>query len=70
MGKPVISCRIPVVEQMFGNLIYFADTPEDFLQQAGKSLSENTLTLEVARINAASEHTWDSKFELITRIIS
>jgi glycosyltransferase involved in cell wall biosynthesis len=70
MGKPVISCRIPVVEQMFGNLIYFADTPDDFLQQAGLSLKENSLALEEARINAASKHTWDSKFELITRIIS
>lgn len=69
MGKPIISCRIPVVEQMFGNLIYFADTPDDFLQQAIKSQKENSLALEEARIIAASKHTWNSKFELITKII-
>lgn len=69
MGKPVISCRIPVVEQMFGNLVYFADTPGEFLAQANKALSSNSPELADARVRAASEHTWESKFEYISRII-
>ncbi|NTW23655.1 MAG: glycosyltransferase family 1 protein [Lentimicrobium sp.] len=69
MGKPIISCRIPVVEQMFGELIYFAETPDDFLKQAKLALAENSSLLAEKRREIASEHTWDSKFEFITQVI-
>jgi glycosyltransferase involved in cell wall biosynthesis len=69
MGKPIISCRIPVVEQMFGNLVYFAETPEEFLTQSRLALSEDNSSLKEQRENAAAEHTWNSKFEYISGII-
>ncbi len=65
MGKPVISCRIPVVEELFGNMVYFADTPEEFVKQARKSLEENSQQKISERINIASNHTWKKKFEFI-----
>lgn len=69
LGKPIVSCRIPVVEQMFGELVYFAETPDEFLSQAKQALEENNLALSTARIKIASEHTWDQKFINIIRTI-
>jgi len=70
MGKPIVSCRIPVVEELFGKLIYFADTPDDFLKQANKCLQENTLEIQKLRIAEASKHTWEMKYALIKEIIT
>jgi len=69
MGKPVISCRIPVVEDMFGELVYFAETPEEFLEQAQKAMNENTILLEKRRTEVAANHTWKSKYNYIREII-
>lgn len=69
MGKPVISCRIPIVEEMFGHLVYFADTPEEFLHQALVSLKEDCDSKKELRINEASKHTWEMKFAEIKSII-
>lgn len=69
MGKPVVSCRIPIVEEMFGPLIYFADTTEEYLLKARLALKENNSESETRRIKAASDHTWESKFELIEKTI-
>lgn len=69
MGKPVISCKIPVVEELFGHLVYFAETPDEFLAQAKKSLTENSKSTEDSRISEAAKHTWDQKFQVIKSII-
>lgn len=69
MGKPVISCRIPVIEELFGSLVYFADTPDEFLIQSRKSMSENNKQMEQQRILEASKHNWDKKFDYIKSII-
>lgn len=69
MGKPVISCRIPVVEELFGPLVYFADTPDEFVIQAKRSLIENNDQKKQLRIQEASKHTWDMKFRQIKSII-
>ncbi len=69
MGKPVISCRIPSVEELFGPLIYFADSTEEYLQKAKQALDENNTEMETKRIKAASAHTWISKFEIIKKTI-
>lgn len=70
MGKPVISCRIPVVEQMFGDLVYFADSPGEFLDKARVALAEDSDQLRKKRTEAASEHTWDEKFNYICTTLS
>lgn len=69
MGKPIVSCRIPVVEQMFGSLIYFAETPDEFFEQAKLALAENSMLLAEKRREIASKHTWNSKFEFINQVI-
>lgn len=69
MGKPVISCRIPVIQDLFGDLVYFADTPEEFLDQAKKSLKENGKEVQEVRVEEASKHTWENKFNYIKEVI-
>ncbi len=69
MGKPVISCRIPVIEELFGPLVYFADNPEEFLRQSRKSITEDSVVLQQKRKLEASKHTWDNKFEFIKSAI-
>jgi glycosyltransferase involved in cell wall biosynthesis len=69
MGKPVISCPIPVVKELFGSLVYFADTPEEYLEKALLALNENSRELSEARVSAASEHTWERKFSIIESVI-
>lgn len=69
MGKPIVSCRIPVVEQLFGDLVYFADSSEEYPLKALAALKENTPELVKKRIEAASAHTWQSKFDIIEKTI-
>ncbi|MHC1775955.1 MAG: glycosyltransferase [Lentimicrobium sp.] len=69
MGKPVVSCRIPSVEELFGPLIYFVDASEEYPLKAMQALSENNTEAEMERIKAASLHTWESKFEIIEKTI-
>jgi glycosyltransferase involved in cell wall biosynthesis len=69
MGKPVVSCRIPVVEELFGEIVYFADTPDEFVPQAKMSLEENSKEKISVRIKEASNHTWKKKFEFIKSTI-
>ncbi len=70
MGKPVVSCRIPVIEELFFDFAYFADSPQEFIEQAWKSIRENNKQKEELRIAEAAKHTWDTKFKLIKETIS
>lgn len=69
MGKPVVSCRIPVIEELFSDYVYFADTPSEFVEQAVLALKENSEQKQKERVEEASQHTWTKKFELIKSII-
>lgn len=65
MGKPIVSCKIPVIEEMFKPFIYFAETPQEFLIQARLSIKEDNELIRKNRTNAALNHTWDNKYEYI-----
>lgn len=69
LGKPIVSCHIPVVKQLFRELVYFAETPEDFLMQARLALKNNTEELVNMYKKAAAEQTWQQKYNHIARII-
>ena len=70
MGKPVVSCQIPVVEQMFGELVYFAETPDDFLVQSILALKNDSPELQSKRVNIAAQQTWNQKYQNISRILA
>lgn len=68
MGKPIISCKIPILEEMFDSLIYFATTPEEFLSQSRRALEEDSELFIRSRMEAASRNTWDKKYRYINSI--
>lgn len=65
MGKPIVSCPIPVVKDFFGPLVYFAEQPHEYLEKAKLAINEDNHDLYKRRIEAASTQTWESKFEII-----
>ncbi|MFO7445626.1 MAG: glycosyltransferase [Ignavibacteriaceae bacterium] len=65
MGKPIVSVPIPVIEKLFGSLIYTASTPEEFLHQAQRALSEDSEELRLKRINAVRNYDWSGRFDII-----
>lgn len=69
MGKPIISCKIPILQEMFGSLLYFAETPQEFLLQARKGLEDNNESIAKLRMEAASNNTWDNKYSFINSVI-
>lgn len=75
LGKPVVSSRLPELEQ-FENLCSLADNTEDFvlkvekalanLQSSDTRISNDTITM---RKNVAKENTWERRCEEIYSII-
>ncbi len=69
MGKPIISCPIPVVMELFNEVVYFANTPKQFVHKAVTAIGEDNSILKEKRIELAGEHTWENKFSIIEQII-
>lgn len=62
MGKPIVSCRIPEVEYRLGDLIYYADTAEDYVYNVKKALSEDSVEKSGVRIEIAKKEDWSNKY--------
>jgi glycosyltransferase involved in cell wall biosynthesis len=56
-GLPVVSTRLPEVEQ-FPDLVYFADSPEQFSGQIEVALREKDPALRARRICIAKRESW------------
>jgi glycosyltransferase involved in cell wall biosynthesis len=69
MGKPIVSCPIPVVKEMFEEVVYFADTPQQFVQKAVTAIEEDNPAIKDKRIELARNHTWENKYNLIEQTI-
>jgi glycosyltransferase involved in cell wall biosynthesis len=68
-GKPVVSVRIGEVER-YRDLLYIADTYEDFLRSIDLSLAEDGRTMAKARLDEMAFESWPSKVEAICSKIS
>ncbi len=62
-GAPVVSSILPVVQQECGDLVYFADSPEEWEQKLGASISERAPSLASSRKAFAKENSWDHRVE-------
>jgi glycosyltransferase involved in cell wall biosynthesis len=69
MGKPIVSCSIPIVKEIFGEVVYFADTPRQFVQKAVTAIKEDNSMLRNKRIEIARQQTWEKKYMYIEQII-
>lgn len=65
-GKPVVSTRLPELEYM-KNLVYLADTVEDFENSIRKSLNESNEQLVEERKKYAANNTWETRYHEITQ---
>jgi hypothetical protein len=56
-GLPVVSSRLPEVE-MFGDLVYVADSPEDFADKLDTAAAERDESARSCRVAIAGKETW------------
>lgn len=68
-GLPVVSSRLPEVE-LFQDLVYLADTPEQFSAQVGCALAERDSSLRSHRRRAAELENWDTRARAILKAIA
>ena len=68
-GIPSIVTDLPVFA-MYKNVAYISKTHDDFVNNIGKALSENSLTKINERISVAKENTWDAKVSNMLSIIN
>jgi glycosyltransferase involved in cell wall biosynthesis len=65
LGKPIVTCPIPVVTDLFPDFVFVAKTAADVPVEARRAITENSREHQQARIRAAAEHTWGKRFEQI-----
>lgn len=58
LGKPIVSITIPYLKDHFGELIYFADEPSDFVKKIHLALKEDSELLRNRRKEIAKSHDW------------
>ena len=69
-GLPVVSSRLPEVER-YGDLVYFADGPEDFSAALGRAMEEAGPSRSDRRKEVARRESWaDRAHELLTALRS
>ncbi|MED4889246.1 glycosyltransferase [Lysinibacillus fusiformis] len=67
-GKPVVSSKLPELEYM-KELVYLADTVEDFETSIQQSLSENNKQLVEERKKYAANNTWETRYHEIKQYL-
>lgn len=63
-GKPVVSVALPELEP-FRDLLYIADSREDFVTQLDRALTEDDPAMIERRRSFAAENTWQNRYETI-----
>lgn len=58
-GKPVVSVRAPEIER-FGDLVFLADSDEDFLHKIEQALEGETAEIRQARMDAVRNSSWQA----------
>lgn len=67
-GKPVVSVRLPELEQ-YQHLCYLASGKDEFVQFLSRALNENTPDKIAERVHFAKGNTWHDRFKVITKSI-
>jgi len=63
-GKPVVSVALPELEP-YRDLLYIADSREDFVTQLDRALTEDDPAMIERRRSFAAENTWQNRYEII-----
>jgi len=68
-GCPVVSSILPVVQEACGDLIYFADSPEEWESQLRQAIDEDSTHLTSSRRAFAKENSWDQRVDTYESLI-
>ncbi|MBZ4202302.1 MAG: glycosyltransferase, partial [Methylovulum sp.] len=68
-GKPVISAPLKELE-IYKDYLYFAATPDAFVDQIERALAENDLKLQQRRIDLARGNDWRNRYQAMAQAIS
>jgi glycosyltransferase involved in cell wall biosynthesis len=66
-GLPIVSTDIPAARRM-GHLVSIAGRPEEFVTACDRALEDDSAESVAARIEAASENTWDQRVAQIAAL--
>jgi glycosyltransferase involved in cell wall biosynthesis len=67
-GLPVVSTALPEV-QAYGDQVYIANSPEQFIEQIERALREDTPALHEQRSRAMQNETWEAKVAHLTNLV-
>ncbi|MGF6953418.1 hypothetical protein QF028_005923 [Neobacillus sp. B4I6] len=67
-GKPIVSTSIPPTDKL-SDLIYIANSPEEFISQLKLALNEKDTRLVKNRINYMKQNNWESKAKYIFSLL-
>ena len=68
-GRPVVSTPIPDMVKYYSDVIYFASTPDEFLAQCEKALSDFPPERRERGIRLARERSWETVVGRMRRLI-
>jgi len=68
-GIPVVSTNFSSDVESFKDLIYLADTEDDFVKLLGVALAEPKNQKLAERVQFAKENTWESRIEMIWKLV-
>lgn len=69
-GKPVVATAFSEDISFFSDLIYLADTDEQFLEAIGRALEENDETLRHRRFERAASNSWSHRADQLRQFFS
>jgi glycosyltransferase involved in cell wall biosynthesis len=67
-GRPAVARRCPALAP-YTDLVYLADTPDQFVAQLERALVEDSPDRAAARRAVAETRTWDRTIEALLRIV-
>lgn len=68
-GKPVVSSDLSAVKNECGNLIYYANTAEEWEKRLSEAIREQCAELTSARIEFARQNNWDARVDKLEELI-
>ena len=66
-GKPIVAASLEILEE-FKDVLYFADTQEDWIENIQRCLEDQNTKMEQKRIAVARENSWDKRVKDIVSI--
>jgi len=68
-GLPIVATHLPELDP-FKNVVRFAASAGEFIEQIEKSLKDNSKTIVAKRVAIAKENTWDQRVEEIKSLLA